>query len=171
MKPLLMLLAPENFRDTEYIVPRAFWEQMGIPVQTASLTSETTGRFGYRVLPDFLLSEVIAEDFSAVFLVGGSGSLVFQAYPEAKKLGEHFIVAQKPVGAICAATQNLLVWGFLAGKNATGWNGDGVFEESCPQYGAIYHDSPVVVDGKICTANGPAASEECALAMGKMLFS
>ena len=86
-------------------------------------------------------------------------------------LTEYFISEQKPVGAICAFPQNLLVWGFLKGKKATGWNEDGVFEKMCLSYGAIYQNSSIVKDGQICTANGPLASEECAIEMGKMLLS
>lgn len=171
MKPILILLAPENFRDTEYIVPRAFWEQMGIPVATASIKSEAIGRFGYRVLPDFLLSEVSEENFSVLFLVGGSGSEVFQNSLEAKQLAYDFSVSKKPLGAICAAPKNLLVWKIVEGKKVTGWNEDGVFEKMCPQYGATYDASPVVVDGNICTGDGPGASELFALTIGKMLLS
>jgi len=36
MKKILMILAPSEFRDLEYIVPKAFFEQSNFEVTTTS---------------------------------------------------------------------------------------------------------------------------------------
>ncbi|MBC7451410.1 MAG: DJ-1/PfpI family protein, partial [Cytophagales bacterium] len=127
MKTILMVLASERFRDIEYLVPRAFFEQHGWKVQTASSSLLSKGRFGYEVKNDFILSEVQTADFQGIYMVGGAGALEYLENMEAKKLFETFLEQNKPIAAICAAPRNFLAWGFLNGKMATGFNADGEF--------------------------------------------
>lgn len=163
MKKILMVLASENFRDMEYIVPRSFFEQNNYSVSTASTTTNSIGRFGYDVINDYLIGDVVSEDFDAIFFVGGSGSLEYIENEEAIALTIDFVNAEKPCGAICAAPRNFLTWGILEGKKCTGWNGDKHLKKLCQQYGAEFVDKSVVLDGNIVTGNGPDASEEMAV--------
>jgi protease I len=173
MKSILMVLASERFRDIEYLVPRAFFEQAGYNVSTASSAKESRGRFGYRVNNDFLISEVEVKNFDAIYLVGGAGSLEYINNETAQSLVERFYNSEKVVGAICAAPQNLLHWGMLKGKNATGFNSsNNEFVNLAIEKGAVpFADQKVVVDGRILTANGPEASEESALEFIKLMES
>ncbi len=161
MQRVCILVAPKNFRDLEYLVPKAIWEQKGYEVETVSTTQHSVGRFGYKT-SNSLLSDVSSTNYDACFMVGGLGALVFMPNNEAKGLVEAFIKQNKPVGAICAAPRNLLAWGLLKGMKATGHNWDGVFPTLCKESGAKYSDKEVVVDNKILTANGPEAAEEAA---------
>ncbi len=169
MKKILMVLAPDNFRDSEYIVPRAFWEQLGASVKTTSLTHESIGRFGYKVQHEYILSEGDSNNFDAIFFVGGGGSLIFQENETAKHLTEQFVAANKVFGAICAATQNFTKWRLLTAKKCTGYNDDGKFAALCAKNGAIFLDEQTVVDGNLCTGKGPSATEETALAFWQLL--
>lgn len=164
-----MVVAPKNFRDLEYIVPRALWQQKGAKVISASSTPVSTGRFGYTVQNDFLLEQISSDNFDGVFFVGGAGILDLQNDSNAKYIATDFAETGNPVGSICAAPRNLLSWGLLNGKECTGHNWDGNFPSLCSQFGAKYKDAPVVVDGFFCTANGPEAAEEAALEFWKML--
>jgi protease I len=101
MKKILMILASENFRDIEYIVPRAFFEQAGHKVFTASSAPESKGRFGFVVKNDFAIDQVNPGDFDGIFYVGGNGSL---EYIENDTTA--FMVITKPF--ICAAAK--LLW-------------------------------------------------------------
>ncbi len=169
-KKILMLLASENFRDIEYIAPRAFFEKAGIEIKTASSTKTSTGRFGYSVQNDWLVQDVKAEDFDGIYLVGGGGSMEYMDNEFAKKLCTSFLKSNKPIGAICMAPRNFLHWDFLKGKKATGWNDDQGFSKMANEVGAVDHsEKPVVVDGWILTANGPEASEESAIEFMKLL--
>ncbi|QQS58727.1 DJ-1/PfpI family protein [Candidatus Peregrinibacteria bacterium] len=169
MKRIVIVVAPENFRDSEYIVPYSFWKQFGASVNPSCSEKTAVGRFGYRVEIDLLLSEVREEDFDALFFVGGGGSLSYESDPHAKTLTESFVRAQKPVGAICAAPQNLLKWGLLSGKKCTGYNVDGVFEKMCAEYGAEYVHAHTITDGLFCTSSGPLATEETAIAFWNLI--
>ena len=163
MKKVLMVLAEKNFRDIEYIVPRAFFEQAGITVKTASVKETSLGRFGFKVQNDFLIPHVSATDFDGIFLVGGNGSLDFLENEDLQTLTENFLKNNKLCGAICAAPRLLLQWGLMKNKKCTGWNGDGEVPILCEKYDAIFEDSSVVFDQKVVTGNGPKASEETAL--------
>ncbi len=163
-----MVLASADFRDVEYIVPRAFFEQNNCSVKTASTKDISVGSFGYRVENDFLLGEVETGDFDGLFFVGGAGSLGFMEDDEAKNLAFDFLNSGKPLGAICAAPRNFLKWGVLEGKRATGHNWDGNFPTFCKKFGAEFENNSVVVDEKVLTADGPEAAEETAVEFLKM---
>lgn len=170
MKHILMVLASQRFRDIEYIVPRAFFEQAGHKVSTVSSTKESTGRFGYKVTNDFTLDQIDQKNFDGIYFVGGAGSLEYLDSDLAKSVFTSFIEAGKPVSAICAAPKNFLKWGFLKGRPATGHNGDGSFVEMAKEYGAIAQPEKTIVrDGQFLTGNGPEASEESAKVFMEML--
>ena len=159
-----MLVAAQNFRDLEYIVPRAFWEQNNVDVSTVSAQYLSTGRFGYRIRNDFLIGDIEDPDsFDGIFLVGGAGILEYLEDSDAAELVGHFVKQGKPVGAICAAPRTLLKWGYLQNRVCTGHNWDGEFGMWCVKYGASFDARPVVVDGNFLTANGPEAAESAAV--------
>lgn len=163
MKKILMVLAPNDFRDIEFIVPRAFWVQKGFEVMTASTVAVSKGAFGYEHVNDLLLNQVQVGDYDALFWVGGYGSVgTYLEHDLAKSITEQFLDADKPVGAICAAPRCLLKWEVLKDKKMTGWNDDHVLEDMSVENGATYTGDTVTVDGLFLTANGPLASEECA---------
>lgn len=164
-----MILASDRFRDIEYITPRAFFEQKGFKVSTASSTKISTGRFGYKVKNDFLIEEVQMKNFDGIYFVGGAGSTEYITNEKARLLTEAFYIAKKPIAAICAAPRNFLYWGLLKNKKATGHNGDGQFPALALQFGALpMPEKAVVYDDGILTANGPEASEESALEFMKL---
>ena len=164
-----MILASENFRDIEYLVPRDFFEQNNYSVKTASVTENSIGRFGFEVRNDYLFDQINSDDFAGIFFVGGSGSLDLQDNEDIRSLVTEFVNEGKVCGAICAAPKNLLVWELLIGKRCTGWNGDNEFSKLCKKYGAIFEDKKVVVDKNIVTGNGPKASEEIAIEFMRLL--
>lgn len=165
-----MILASKMFRDCEYLVPRAFFEQAGFAVSTTSTSKTSTGRFGFQVHNDLLLANVVPDDFEGIYFVGGAGSAEYLENDTAKKLFQTFLDSSKPIAAICAAPRNFLRWGLLENKRATGFDLDGVFSKMALEYHAIgMPDQKVVVDGLILTANGPEAAEESALSYIQLL--
>ena len=160
-----MILASEEFRDIEYIVPRAIWEQKGVTIQTASTTKKSKGRFGYEVENDDLINEASADDFDAIFFVGGLGILELQDNQEAKDLAFEFAAQDKTVSAICAATRNLLHWGLLMDRKCTGHNWDNNMSQLAEKNESTWIDTSVVIDNNFVTGYGPESAEETALAV------
>lgn len=161
-----MVLASQKFRDIEYLVPRAFFEQKDAKVSTSSTTNISEGRFGYLVNNDMLNSQIVVSDYDAIFIVGGAGSLQYLEDMQLKSVVLEFVNQGKYVAAICAAPRNLVAWGLMKNKRVTAHNGDGTFSEYAKLFDAIPQvENTIVDDGYYLTGNGPEASEELALAL------
>ncbi len=155
-----MVLAPQDFRDEEYLVPREIWEKKGHLVQTCSTAKIAHGTLGAVVDIDFLITEVQEGDFDGIFLVGGGGSFDLVHDNDLKSLTERFNANKKGIGAICAAPRLLLAWGLLKGIKCTGWNGDNEFEKLAEQGQGIYRKKNAIRDGKFVTGDGPQSAEK-----------
>jgi len=156
-----MILAPKNFRDAEFLVPRAFFEQAGVETKTVSTAREAVGRFGFRAKVDFFLEN--APEADGIFFVGGIGSLDFAENPEAERLARKFADSGRATVAICAAPRNFLKWGILRGRKCSGNDWDGNFGKLCEEAGAEFLNRGVVADENFITGQSPENSEEIAL--------
>lgn len=166
-----MVLAQRDFRDSEYIVTKAFFEKHDIDVKSVSFHDISTGRFGYEVKNDFNFEKYSDElkEFDGICFVGGIGSLDFMDNSLTEDLVNYYFENNKVVSAICAATRLFLHWGILDGKTCTGSNYDGSFSKLCNDSKATYLNKSCVVDGNVITAEGPRSSEEFALDIIKLL--
>ncbi|MCX8163106.1 MAG: DJ-1/PfpI family protein [Candidatus Micrarchaeota archaeon] len=170
-KKVLAIVAPKDFRDEELFVPKQYLEQNNVAVLVASTTKGIAkGKLGGQIKIDLTLSEVKIQDFDGVFFVGGPGTIIVRAEPNALNIAKEAYKAGKIIGAICWAPTILAKAGILKDKKATCWLGpdseygmqtDTVLEK----FGSKFVNQPVVIDGKIITANGPAAAEEFAKKM------
>ena len=154
---ILMVIAPEEFRDEELFTPKAMFEKAGYEVRVAGKApGEVKGMLGGTAKAEAALSQVKAADYQAVIFVGGSGASAYfrdeEALALAKSAGEDCPV----VGAICIAPVILANAGMLRGKQATVWKGQA---GALKRAGAIYTGRPVATSGKIVTGNGPEAAE------------
>lgn len=166
---ILMILAPEDFRDEEYTEPRKIFEAHKFDVMTSSIQGIATGKFGLEVKIDIQLKDVKVEDFDAIFWVGGGGCLDFIANLDARKVAGEFFHQNKIIAAICAAPRLLLNWRLLEGKKITGWNGDNNLEDLALKGGAIYTGANIEVDGNVLTADGPDSAKKAGKALLEML--
>lgn len=159
-KKILMVIAPKNFHDREFSIPKNLFEKKGYQVTVASSTlSETTGMLGMKAKPDILVKDAKATDYDAIVFVGGSGTPVYFNNPQVLSLAIEAAKHDKTIGAICIAPVILTKAGILQGKKATVWGGE---KSSLTKGGAIYTGKDVEVDDKIITANGPSAAEKFA---------
>lgn len=158
MPKILMIIAPEKFKDPEYYTPRAVFEKAGFTVETASTVHEAVSSdVGKIQKTDLLLDDVNAENYDAVVFVGGSGAEFYFDLPIAHQIAQDFYEADKIVSAICAGPAILAHAGLLQGKKVTCYPSR---EEEVTERGGLLQKEPVVSDGKIITANGPLAAEE-----------
>jgi protease I len=157
-KKILMVIASKDFRDEEYFTPRKILEDAGIGVFVASLeTGKAFGSAGGKTNIDLAASEVRAEDYDGVAFIGGQGMVDLVSNSDFINLAKEFYDAGKLTTAICIAPVILANAGILKNKKATVCGGA---EEEVENGGAVYTGKPVEIDGKIITANGPAAAEE-----------
>ena len=160
---VLIVIAPEKFRDEEFTVPAAVLQKAGIGYDIASTRrGSCTGMLGAKTNATLSLKEVDPASYDGILIVGGTGA---QSYLwEDKVLGEmvkNFQASAKVVAAICLAPVVLARAGILKGKNATFFYSPISLKEM-KAGGAVLVDKAVVSDSRIITANGPAAAKEFA---------
>jgi len=154
----LMIIAENNFRDEELLIPKKILEENNIKVIISSTTIQTvTGMLKAKIKPDILLNDVNASDYDAIIFVGGIGAKSYFDNETAHKIAKKAYKENKILAAICIAPNILANAGLLKGKKATCFDKDILIEN-----GAIYQNKAVVKDGNIITANGPKAAYEFA---------
>jgi len=162
----LLIIAQEGYQEFEYGTPKKILQQAGIEVVTAALKKgRCSGSLGGSVEADVSLDEVNVSDYDAIVFIGGPGSAKYQHLEQAHSIARETLKQNKILAAICLAPTIIAYAGVLKGKKATVWNGNGLQQKILESHGAIYVNQNVVIDGKIITANGPAAAEKFGLAI------
>jgi protease I len=166
-KSVLMVIAPEGFRDEEFFEPKSVFKQLKIDVTVASKGVKTAkGKLGGSAEVDKDISAVEADDYDAVVFIGGPGTSVYFEDSTALNLAKEAYESEKVVAAICIAPSILANAGILHEKKATCFSSE---SSNLQEQGAEYTGSDVEIDGKIITANGPAAAKKFALEIAKAL--
>ncbi len=156
MTTVLMVIAPEGFRDEEYVEPRDVLRERGARVVTASVApGPCRGKLGLMARAEVALFEADPSDYDAVVFVGGGGSEVFFDDLDARSLARRMYEDGKPVAAICIAPTVLANAGLLEGRPATCFSSA---RDALVSAGAEVTDAPVEQDGTIITASGPEAA-------------
>lgn len=173
MKPLegkkvLFIICQENYRDEELAHPREEVTSAGATAEVAAReTAPAKGMLGAVENPGVRIRDAKARDYDAVVAIGGRGTPEhLWNDEELHKLLRDARDAGKVVGGICLSGATLAVAGLLKGVEATCYVTDASKREMA-KGGAIFVEKPVVVSGRIVTANGPPAAKE----FGKALVS
>ena len=157
-KNILMIIAPENFRDEELLEPKEILENYGASVVIASKNvNSANGSNGAIVSVDIDIKEANFENYDAIVFVGGSGSLVYFEDEIAHKLAKDAYKDGKIVAAICIAPSTLANAELLKGKTVTSFPSE---QKNLEYHGANYTGKMVEVDERIITGNGPSAATE-----------
>ncbi len=164
------IIAQKDFRDEEYLKPKAIFEKMGYKVDSASIEKgKAYGKLGAVADVDIAIKDLEPEKYDAIVIAGGPGAVELGRSEELLELIREAYKKGKIVAAICIAPMILAKSGILENKTATIWNGNGKQSEALESYGASYSLEPVVVDGNIVTANGPEAAEDFGEAIVELL--
>lgn len=167
-KSIALVIAPSNFRDAEYFIPKQELENAGADITTISLeTGMALGADGGEVDVNLAAAKADPQNFAAVLFIGGPGMAQQLDNAEFHKLAQDTIDKGKVLAAICIAPALLAKAGVLQAKQATVWSSpmDKSGIDMLKQGGATYQDQAVVVDGKIITANGPDSAKQFAQAV------
>ncbi|MCD6408633.1 DJ-1/PfpI family protein [bacterium] len=168
-KKVLMIIAFENFRDEELVIPRRIIQKNGFTVKVASWKKGIAkGMLGTKVKVDMKLDEVNVDEFEGVIFVGGIGATKYFNDKTAHRIAKEFYKKKKVIGAICFGPVILANADILKGKRATCFYTKGKVLIS---KGAKYTGKEVEVDGLIITGNGPKAAEKFGYGFLKLLKS
>lgn len=157
-KKILMVVAPKDFRDEEYLEPKKVLEEAGVLIKVASIKGGIAkGVGGTEIRIDLVVDEANVDEFDAVLFVGGPGMAEMVDNEKLQNLAREFYDKGKLTTAICVAPAILAKAGILKGKNATSWSG---VEKDLKENGAHYTAEKVTQDGKLITADGPSSAKE-----------
>jgi len=157
-KKILMIVAPENFRDEELLDPKAVFDKNNFKVTIASKAVKLAkGKLGAKVKVDYDINNILVQDFDAVVFVGGPGAAVYFDDETAHSIAREAFESGKVTAAICIAPSILANAGILKSKKATCFPSEA---NNLKSKGVRCTGEDVTVDGKIVTANGPAAAKK-----------
>jgi len=159
-KSVLMVIAPQNFRDEEYKEPFDLFTKSGIKVTTASIdTLPAKGMLGMVIKPDLTLEQITPDSFDALVIVGGSGCQVLWDNKTLHGIVASFNKTGKTVAAICIAPVVLARVGILKDIKATAFS---TVKDEIVKCGGQYTGNGVEVVGNIVTGSGPQAAKDFA---------
>ena len=167
MALVLMIVAPERFRDEELFDTQAELMQDGHGTIVASTrTGLCPGSRGGQVVAELALDQVHCGDYAAVVFVGGGGSKLLFHNADALRIAREMAQDGKIVAAICLAPVILANAGVLNGRQATV---TGTEAATIVAQGAHYTGPGVTVDENIVTANGPKSSRQFGRSIAQLL--
>jgi deglycase len=158
---LLVVVAPERFRDEELFEPLSVFQKAGMVSDIASVKPGTCrGMLGGKCEATLDIGRVSPEGYDGIVIIGGAGSPEFLwGHSRLHTLVAGFAKGGKVVAAICLSPVVLARAGVLKGRKATVFRtADSVAEMR--KGGSDLRDDAVVVDGRFITANGPAAARK-----------
>jgi len=153
---IVIVAAPEGFRDEEVFVPEDVFSDAGAFVLTASTTKKPIyGSQGGSTDPDVHIEDIRVDSLNALVIAGGQGAREYLWNNEAllRKVREANEKG-KVIGAICISGAIPALAGIMNGKRGTVYpdpEAIAVLKNS----GETYVEEGVVVDGNIVTAAGP----------------
>ena len=156
---ILIVVAPEKFRDEELAKPVTAFLEAGIEFDVASTRRGTcTGMLGAKTTATLSFDDVDPKRYEGLVIIGGAGSQT-HLWNDEMLIPIANILHQKGkvVAAICLAPVVLARSGILKGKKATYFESPASFKDM-KIGGAVIVNTPVVRDGRVITANGPSAS-------------
>ena len=145
------ILIENQFEDLEFQVPFKALQRAGAKVLVLGSRMNDTYQ-SYRgkvsIKPDATATEVMADDFDALVIPGGS----IRTNPNVVHLVTNAIAQGKLVAAIGYGPQILIETDQIKDKQITGSR---AIRKDIENAGAVYLDAPTVVDGHLITARRP----------------
>jgi protease I len=166
MIKIMLVIAHTGFQPLEYSIPHKLLSDAGFHVITASNKADiATSSTDTTAQVDITLDKVTPQNYDGIYFIGGPGALDNLDNQTSYAVLQAAAAEHKPYGAICIAPRILAHAGVLKGKKATGWNEDKELERIFKKSGTTLVRTPVVIDGTVITATGPAAAQEFAQAI------
>jgi len=146
----LIFLPKKDFNEEEFTIIRKRLLKGGKQVFiTSDDHSVCSGSKGMKVKSDTSFYNVNVNNFSALILIGGTGSKAYWKNEALHKIIKKFFDSKKVIAAICSSPVTLAKAGILQNKKATCYSED---KMELINAGIDYQDKNVVVDGNVVTA-------------------
>jgi len=155
MAKKIIALISDNFEDLELWYPvHRLREEPDVTVHIVGEEKNHTyiGKYGVPCMSTHCFDEINPADYDGILVPGGWAPDKLRRFPVVIDMVRTIFEAGKPVGEICHAGWVLISAGILEGKNVTSTPG---IKDDMTNAGAIWHDTPCVVDGNIISARRP----------------
>jgi len=151
----ILLLAGPDYEDLELWYPKLRLEEAGAHVTVAGEAQGDLvhGKHGYPCRADAALADMEAADFHGIVIPGGWMPDSLRRDPKVLGLVREFSATGKLVAAICHGGWIPISAGVYRGVRVTGSPG---IRDDLVNAGAIWEDTPVVVDRHHITSRRPA---------------
>jgi protease I len=154
-KTRIAILIENGFEDSEFQVPYTALKrtEAEVVVLGTRMNEEYNGKQGnVSIKPDATTTEVLSDDFDAIFIPGGHAPDHIRINDQAVRLVMNAMAQGKLIAAVCHGPQVLIEADQLRDKQATGFR---AIRKDMQNAGATYIDQPVVVDGNLITSRRP----------------
>lgn len=163
MKKKILIIAHNEFEDTELVATRDVLLRKGIDVDLISMSNDVNivSAYNLKIKCDNTIKNIFnnLDRYDALFIPGGSGVKNIDETKYIDEIIKYFILNKKIIGTICAAPTLLAKRGFLKNKNATCFSDDGLIKV-LKDGKAKYLNKEVVIDGNIITGRDMKSSIE-----------
>lgn len=145
--------------DIEYQSPNDALRAAGHTVDLVEneANKEIVGKHGAVFMTDKSIDEVNVEQYDALLIPGGFSPDQLRTDTRYVELVRDFLLADKPIFAICHGPQIFIQTGLTKGRTMTGYAS---IVPDLYYAGAIVKDEPVVVDRHLVTSRTPDDLEE-----------
>jgi|GEM_PF-160824 len=175
-KRVLMVVAPEGYKEDELSVPSGIFKELGAEVVVASTrtcTGIARGMSGGEVAVNLSIGDVnlseLESEYDAIVIVGGVGSMRYLwDDSDLRNMVRAAYDSHKTVAAICLSPVVLARAGILQDKECTAFI---TAKQELIKNGGKYLDKGVVVSGNIVTAKGPEYATEFAIAVSNVMLN
>ena len=155
MSKKIIALISDDFEDLELWYPvHRLREEDGVTVDVVGEEKGKTyiGKYGVPCVSDYRFDEIDPDEYDGILVPGGWAPDKLRRFPVVLDMVRAMDKAGKPIGEICHAGWVLISAGILKGKNVTSTPG---IRDDMENAGAIWHDTPSIVDGHIISARRP----------------
>ena len=155
MSKKIIALISDDFEDLELWYPvHRLREEDGVTVDVVGEEKGKTyiGKYGVPCVSDYSFDEINPDAYDGILVPGGWAPDKLRRFPVVLDMVRAMDKAGKPIGEICHAGWVLISAVILKGKNVTSTPG---IRDDMENAGAIWHDTPSIVDGHIISARRP----------------
>lgn len=153
-KPAILIFVENGYEDMELMYPKYRLEEAGYRVVVAGPKAgqEYIGKHGYPCTSDAALFDMQEGNFAGVICVGGWAPDKLRREKKVKDLIAEFSHSGKLVAAICHGGWMPVSAGVYRGVRVTGSLG---IKDDLVNAGAVFEDSPAVVDRNFVSSRKP----------------
>lgn len=150
----ILIFVGDIYEDLELWYPKLRLIEAGASVVVAGPKADTNydGKNGYPCTSDAAISDMRAADFTGLVVPGGFMPDKLRRDPQVLQIVRDFHDAKKPIGAICHGGWIPISAGVYKDVRVTGSPG---IKDDLVNAGAIWEDSPVVIDRHHVTSRRP----------------